>query len=130
MKKKLLPVLLFVGVLAAVVHAHWRLHQHQEQIDFLTSGIKEMAMDDARRDFSEGRSSYRLRGKLPKDLCDEFQVQFERYDITATCIGCAATNVQSVYAVEYNRVLQEHVTERYGRDLVKEFFDRFWERYK
>lgn len=130
MRKNAVLTVLFAGLLAFAAQAHWRLQQDEERIEWLLNGIEEMAREDAERDIAESRASYRLRGKLSKDFCGEFNEHFKNHSITATCSGCISTHVQEVYSVEYNRVLEEHDIEKHGRNLFKEFRDRYYTRFE
>jgi hypothetical protein len=52
---------------------------------------------------------------------------FEDYGVSPMPMGCVSREDLLLYTTEYNRIVRDYLTDKYGRDLIQEFRDAYRE---
>jgi len=121
MKTKLCLIILLAGTLALLSHAYWRVRTMQRTLEFQTIAVKSLAVSHAQDHFKRSSASYFILGKVSRDYVEAFAAHFKDYGITPVATGCIVTEPLQVYSDEYNRMIRELLSAKYGKDIIWEF---------
>jgi hypothetical protein len=85
---------------------------------------KQRAAEDARRHLSSGIVIYRLRGLARPWQQDAVKAASERFGIKIMRTGgCVCSGPDCSYDMAYNRIVEDHLTEKFGFDPVQRVFN-------